>query len=104
MYRYVQALLVAQVCCCMCTRTQVGNMDRNEKIRTYNYSRNSVTDHRAAGLTRTVPSLHQFFQGGSAGAGTTSTQGFGIIRDFADALSTKMRRERLEEVLRESDK
>ena len=43
-------------------KSQTGNMDRNEKIRTYNYSRNMITDHRV-GISKTVPSLAQFFHG-----------------------------------------
>jgi len=41
-------------------KSQVGNGDRSEKIRTYNYPQNRVTDHRI-GLT--LNKLDQIMQG-----------------------------------------
>ena len=67
-------------------------MDRNEKIRTYNYSRNSVTDHRCAGLVRQVPNLSQFFQG--------NAQGLKVVQELSAALRKQHRKERLDELLR----
>jgi peptide chain release factor 1 len=41
-------------------KTQVGTGDRSEKIRTYNYPQNRITDHRI-GLT--LNKLDQIMQG-----------------------------------------
>ncbi|TRY69949.1 hypothetical protein TCAL_04470 [Tigriopus californicus] len=58
-------------------KSQIGNMNRNEKIRTYNYSRHMITDHRV-GLSRTVPNLANFFLGNF---------GFGILEEFQNQLA-----------------
>ena len=44
-------------------KSQIGNMDRNEKIRTYNFTRNQVTDHRIEKGTRQVPDISALFSG-----------------------------------------
>ena len=41
-------------------RSQVGTGDRSEKIRTYNYPQNRVTDHRAGA---TVHGIQQILDG-----------------------------------------
>ena len=67
-------------------------MDRNEKIRTYNYSRHTVTDHRCGGLSRSVSSLHQFFHG--------SGQTFEVVEDMAEVLRAQAKRARMDEFLK----
>merc|ERR1712059_242805 len=68
---------------------QVGNMDRNEKIRTYNFHRHSVTDHRLS-QTRTVPGLSDWFGG---------QFGFDILDQFSGQLRGQNRNERLTRLL-----
>ena len=65
-------------------RSQIGNMDRNEKVRTYNAARNMVTDHRI-GESRTL-NLGQFFSGQS---------GFALLEDFREILTRADEKERL---------
>ena len=43
-------------------KSQIGNMDRNEKIRSYNYNRNAISEHRL-GESKTVPDIGGFLQG-----------------------------------------
>jgi len=43
-------------------RSQIGNMNRNEKIRSYNYNRNAITDHRL-GEVKQVPDISAFLKG-----------------------------------------
>ncbi|CAG4954448.1 unnamed protein product [Colias eurytheme] len=43
-------------------KTQIGSSNRNEKIRTYNYPQDRVTEHREGGIN--IPSLKVFMQGG----------------------------------------
>ena len=69
-------------------RSQIGNMDRNEKVRTYNSARNMVTDHRI-GESRSV-SLGQFFSGQS---------GFRPLEEFREILLREDEKQRLMAVL-----
>ena len=66
-------------------KSQVGNMDRNEKIRTYNYSRNMITDHRV-GVNKQVGNLPKFFMG---------NLGYEVLEEFQIALADKERKENL---------
>ncbi len=45
-------------------KSQVGSSLRNEKIRTYNYNQDRITDHRIEGGT--LHNLESFMAGGSA--------------------------------------
>ena len=63
-------------------RNQVGSGDRSEKIRTYNYPQNRVTDHRI-GLT--IYNLSEFMDGSVSGV--------------IDALFTHYQAERLKETM-----
>ncbi|MCF6157130.1 MAG: peptide chain release factor 1 [wastewater metagenome] len=62
-------------------RDQIGTGDRSEKIRTYNYSQNRVTDHR---INFTVYNLDQVMQG--------------YLDEIIDALMTHYKEERLKEL------
>ena len=44
-------------------KTQIGNMDRNEKIRSYNFQRNMITDHRIEKGARQVSNIVNFING-----------------------------------------
>src|SRR5581483_11349511 len=61
-------------------RSQVGSGDRSEKIRTYNFKENRVTDHR---IGYTVHQLDTFMEG--------------YIDDLIDALITHYQAEKLKE-------
>lgn len=65
-------------------KSQIGNMDRNEKVRTYNSARSTVTDHRI-GESRTL-NLGQFFSGQS---------GFKPLEEFREILLREDEKERL---------
>ena len=56
-------------------KSQIGNMNRNEKIRTYNFTRNTVIDHRISKGTRQVPDI------GSLLAGKFGYEVFHSLRD-----------------------
>ena len=43
-------------------KSQIGNMDRNEKIRSYNFNRNQIADHRLREV-KTVKDMTKFLQG-----------------------------------------
>jgi peptide chain release factor 1 len=59
-------------------RSQVGSGDRSEKIRTYNYPQNRVTDHRIGYSSYNLPAVMD-----------------GAIDQFIDQLSTQDESERL---------
>jgi peptide chain release factor 1 len=61
-------------------RSQIGSGERAEKIRTYNFPENRVTDHR---IKLTVHQLDQILQG--------------ALEEFTDALATEERRRRLDD-------
>lgn len=44
-------------------KSQIGNMNRNEKIRSYNYTRNQVTDHRIEKGSRQVSNIVDLLSG-----------------------------------------
>ena len=54
----------------------MGNLDRNEKIRTYNFNRNAISDHRL-GIVKQVPDIASFLQGAN---------GYDILEGFKDTL------------------
>jgi peptide chain release factor 1 len=60
-------------------RSQIGGGERAEKIRTYNYPENRVTDHR---IKRTIKRLDQIVEGD--------------LEEFTDALAAEERRQALE--------
>jgi peptide chain release factor 1 len=64
-------------------RSQIGGGERAEKIRTYNYPENRVTDHR---VKRTIKRLDQIVEGD--------------LEEFTDALAGEERRQALEAAAR----
>jgi len=62
---YQQAWTAQQGSLAASRKLQVGSMNRNEKIRTYNYNRHMVTEHRL-GQSTTFPSI-QLWLAGSLG-------------------------------------
>jgi peptide chain release factor 1 len=62
-------------------RSQVGSGDRSEKIRTYNYPQNRVTDHRIGMTSHNLPAVLD-----------------GKLDDFIDELATREEAERLQAV------
>merc|ERR1712058_120239 len=57
-------------------KLQIGNMNRNEKIRTYNFNRHMLTDHRV-NKSETFPNINHWFSG---------QFGFGVIDDYREQL------------------
>ena len=43
-------------------KSQIGNMDRNEKIRSYNYNRHEMSDHRVNDVVK-VQDISAFLKG-----------------------------------------
>ena len=64
-------------------KSQIGSGGREEKIRTYNYPQNRVTDHRLEGETRNL-SLDRFMEGG----GLTDLIGVLQAADLEERLKT----------------
>jgi len=71
---------------------QVGNMNRNEKIRTYNFSRHMVTDHRL-GMAVTLPNLSNWLEG---------KFGFQVLEQFGEQLRNAEKKEKLDKILSNS--
>ena len=63
-------------------RSQVGTGDRSEKIRTYNYPQDRVTDHRIGLTLRNLPQILE-----------------GDLDGLIDALATSAQAEQLEKQL-----
>jgi len=57
-------------------KNQMGNLDRNEKIRSYNFNRNAISDHRL-GIVKQVPNIASFLQG---------SNGYDVLEDFKEQL------------------
>ncbi len=68
-------------------RSQVGSAERAEKIRTYNFPQNRVTDHRIGLTLYNLPAILQ-----------------GELDEFIDALATDEGAKQLEEATRESSR
>lgn len=66
-------------------KAQQGNLDRNEKIRTYNFVQDRITDHRIQGGT--VHNLKVFLEGGEH------------LNSLIEKISTEFRRKRLAEMV-----
>lgn len=71
-------------------KLQIGNMNRNEKIRTYNFNRHSISEHRLK-ITKTVSNMNTFLSG---------DYGFEILEEFHSSLSQLDQEERLADILR----
>merc|ERR1712083_857359 len=57
-------------------KLQIGNMNRNEKIRTYNFQRHMISDHRV-NRSETFPNISHWFAG---------QYGYQVIDKFRDDL------------------
>lgn len=68
-------------------RSQTGLRTRNEKLRTYNYAQNRVTDHRVSGGAGTTHNLDEFLVGDE------------LFDDFITKVNKFIRRERIHEIL-----
>jgi len=70
-------------------KSQIGNMNRNEKIRTYNYSRNQLNDHRVPGSVQ-LANIGDFFQG---------RLGYDALYDLREQLESVSRTQSLKDFL-----
>lgn len=75
-------------------KSQIGNMNRNEKIRSYNFNRNQITDHRISEV-RQVPNLTQFLKG---------SYGYEILSDYHELLTDVNTMDNLKSCLEEENK
>ena len=62
-------------------RTQVGSGDRSERIRTYNYPQNRITDHR---INVTLYKLDRYMEGD--------------MQEMVDALNARLHEEAIEKL------
>lgn len=74
-------------------KSQIGNMNRNEKIRTYNFTRNQVTDHRIEKGSRQVPNIVDLLSG---------KLGYDIILGLRDQIAWVHQTKALDEYLASS--
>ena len=74
-------------------KSQIGNMNRNEKIRTYNFTRNQVTDHRIEKGSRHVPNIVDLLSG---------KLGYDIILGLRDEIAWVHQTKALDEYLASS--
>jgi len=70
-------------------KAQMGNMNRNEKIRTYNFNRQQITDHRI-GQSKIVQNISEYLEG---------RYGFEVIEDFREELEGKSKKDKLTALL-----
>jgi len=70
-------------------KLQMGNMNRNEKIRTYNFNRHMISEHRLSTST-TVPNIQDWFLG---------NMGFDILEKYREGLEVMDRRDRLDVII-----
>merc|ERR1712142_787954 len=70
-------------------KLQIGNMNRNEKIRTYNFNRHMISEHRLSQST-TVPNIQEWLSG---------NLGFEVLDKFREELEVTDRHDRLETLI-----
>ena len=70
-------------------KLQMGNMNRNEKIRTYNFNRHMISEHRLSQST-TVPNIQDWLLG---------NMGFDILEKYREGLEVMDRRDRLDVII-----
>lgn len=68
-------------------KSQIGARTRNEKLRTYNYAQNRITDHRVSGGAGTVHNLDEFLAGND------------YFGDFLAKINKAIRRQTLSDIL-----
>merc|ERR1719153_996471 len=66
-------------------KLQMGNMNRNEKIRTYNFNRHMISEHRLS-QSITVPNIQEWLSG---------NMGFDVLNKYREGLELMDRRDRL---------
>ena len=74
-------------------KSQIGNMNRNEKIRTYNFTRNQITDHRIDQGSRQVSNIVDLLSG---------KLGYDIIHGLRDKIAWAHQTKCLDEYLASS--
>ena len=71
-------------------KSQIGNMNRNEKIRTYNFTRNSIIDHRIEKGSRQVSDIVALL---------TGKLGYEVFHSLRDKLAREHQIKSLDEFL-----